>query len=368
LPLFAFLFTYSSTLGQVCPGTEATVVIQSALRESPNAFTFEVAINNSGTPTLTFAALGGGILGVPVGTTGTLTVVEQPSANGFALNNFTPNYSTTAGFGTVPLMRWTNTPVTSGFPTMPVSSTKVAKLRFTRTGGTLLPSGDFPLTWQPTGSANAPAVTSYCNGNGSSVPLTQGAGLITMGATVFPIDLLDFSAKALDKINVIEWSTASELNTAWHIVERSASGSDNWEQIGKVGGAGTSSDQHNYKLEDKQPLAKSYYRLRSVDFDDQEELSKVVLVSRRSGIFGVTGAYPSPTSDRVSVQFESLGEEVVTLQIFDFNGRLVLQQEALADKGVNLTEVDMSSLQAGTYTIHLVSTDVVSAQVKVVKQ
>ncbi len=91
------------------------------------------------------------------------------------------------------------------------------------------------------------------------------------------------------------------------------------------------------------------------------------LAKNNAKAVGVTGAYPSPTSDRLTVQFESLEEMAVTLQIFDFNGRLVLQQEILADKGVNLSEVDMTGLQAGTYSVQIASRDAVSSQVKVVK-
>lgn len=363
--LLAYILCFVSyfSFAQIFPPATGTVkaILANAQKPSADVITFEVWIQNeTSLPGLGFKAYGGGVVGIPAGTTGTLAVTEQPSANGFAIPNFTPNYNATAGPGSVPLMRWTSNP-TGGTPTIPSAATKVAKFTFTRTGGTALPSTP-SLAWT-TGTANPPQIV--VNDGVSSQTLTV-ANLLLSAA--LPVDLVDFKARTTGATNLIEWVTASERNTAWHVVERSANGTDNWEQIGKVAAAGTSSEQHTYSMEDKQPLAKTYYRLRSIDFDGQEERSNVVLVARKQGIFGVTGAYPSPTADRVTLQFESLEEMPVTVQVFDFNGRLVMKQDVLADKGVNLSELDMTNLQAGTYTLHLVTADAVSAQVKVVKQ
>ena len=212
------------------------------------------------------------------------------------------------------------------------------------------------------------AITTFSLAMGNLVlPNSANATPIAFTAPL-PIDLLDFNAKPLAKSNMIEWSTASERNAAWHIVERSKDGVGNWERIGKVQAAGTSTVVKKYALEDKAPLATSYYRLRSVDFDGSEDRSKVVVVHRKSGIFGVTSVYPSPTTDKVNVQYESNEESGVTFQMFDITGRLVMQQKAQALKGINMAELDMTSLAVGVYTIQVMTESEISSQVKVVKQ
>ncbi|HFA49167.1 MAG TPA: hypothetical protein ENJ95_09135, partial [Bacteroidetes bacterium] len=76
------------------------------------------------------------------------------------------------------------------------------------------------------------------------------AGVITLYAcpegVLLPIELKYFRAVPEDKTNNITWATSSELNTEWHIVERSATGTGNWEKMGQIEGAGTSNENHIY--------------------------------------------------------------------------------------------------------------------------
>jgi hypothetical protein len=358
------LLMYSGILfGQ----NQITLTMGDPTNVTATSFEFKIFLANTGSSTLKLSAAQPQIFqtgtSVPVSPTPLYSLVSEGSTF-TSLNNPTPSYNNST-------FRLAQSPIGAAASAVliPNTATEFATVRITSNGGPIT----YPVTLNFRTSTPNTTLSAYVDASTTTTTFSLANNNLVNGpslevAAPLPVDLVYFRARATGATNLIEWITASELNNAWHIVERSTNGTDNWEQIGKVGGAGTSSDQHSYQLEDRQPLAQSYYRLRSVDFDGQEERSNVVMVSRRSGIFGVTGAYPSPTSDRVSVQFESMEETAVTIQMFDFNGRLVLQQEVLADKGVNLSEVDMSSLQAGTYTVHLLSIDNISAQVKVVKQ
>src|SRR5690606_29273558 len=77
-----------------------------------------------------------------------------------------------------------------------------------------------------------------------------------------PIELLRFDAIPGESDVKLEWETATELNNSHFEVERSADGR-NFQQIGTVGGHGTTSQVIAYEFTDNSPLSgKSFYRLK----------------------------------------------------------------------------------------------------------
>lgn len=113
--------------------------------------------------------------------------------------------------------------------------------------------------------------TSDCN-NSSDDPLSNG----------LPIELILFEVSALENFNLIEWTTASEVNNEYFILEKSLSGMD-FASIGRLSGAGWSSSNINYSILDTNPTAGiSYYRLIQNDFDGNFEISDMISISRAS--------------------------------------------------------------------------------------
>ena len=60
-----------------------------------------------------------------------------------------------------------------------------------------------------------------------------------------PVELVRFDAKAAGRVADLTWVTASERNSAWFVVERSANGRD-FSALGRVAAAGTSATSHTY--------------------------------------------------------------------------------------------------------------------------
>lgn len=340
--------------GQSCPGNEGTVDIQNVVVINNNTFTFEVWVQNSGSTTNTMTAFGGGILGLPSGIDGNFTVVQQPSTLGFTgFNPLNPNFNATAGFGGVPIMRWTSNPISSPGPSMPTSLTKFAKFQFQRTSGTAL-SGTITLSWQPYPSGNNPQIVTYCNGNINPQTLSFADNTLIGNGESFqalPIELVLVEAKAIDRINLIHWVTASEVNASVHIVEKSQNGQSYWKEIGRVPTHGNSTTTQNYQYIDEAPWAKTYYRLKMVDFGGAYEYSKIVSVQRKTGKFAVTHIAPNPTKDFVSIKSFIPEEGTVTLRLKNVLGQEVSVQSFQVEKGENTQELNLSKLPAGTYVL-----------------
>ncbi len=192
-----------------------------------------------------------------------------------------------------------------------------------------------------------------------------GINLSPIGA--LPLALTSFSGKAMRTSNMVEWVTTNEQNTKLHIVERSADGKTAWTTVGTKDAAGNSISERIYTLEDKQPIAMGYYRLRTIDNDAKETTSKIIVVERKNDKFGISNVFPVPTEKAVTVQFETTAETEVIITLTNLTGSEVHRETMSATKGINARTLDMSYLPQGTYllTINNGSERVIE---KVVKQ
>lgn len=184
---------------------------------------------------------------------------------------------------------------------------------------------------------------------------------------VLPLELKSFTGQVKGSMNMLSWETLTEKNVQSHIVERSLDGSG-WSEVGRRAGFGNSTVSVKYSLEDRAPLAKAYYRLRSVDFDGQENYSNTIVLTRKGEQFGITGVSPSPTKDNVTVQFNATQEEKVTIRVMDMTGHLVLEQTMEAVPNMNELTLSLQALQAGMYTVTVNNDTGASAPVRLVKQ
>jgi hypothetical protein len=199
---------------------------------------------------------------------------------------------------------------------------------------------------------------------------TSGAFTLTTSGTgvtvTVPIELQSFTGEVQGSVNLLNWETASEINVKSHIVERSVDG-QRWTQVGAVTAKGNSLKSVKYALEDRNPLVKAYYRLRSVDFDGKENLSNSIALIRKGKNFGITNIYPSPTFSNVIVQFSATSEEKVTVRIMDMTGRLVMQQVTAVVKDINELPITLTDFPSGVYSVTVSNSTGVSAPVRFVK-
>jgi Secretion system C-terminal sorting domain len=168
-----------------------------------------------------------------------------------------------------------------------------------------------------------------------------------------PVELKSFTAVAKDKVNAIQWQTATELNVAKFIVERSNNGATHWLSIGEEKIVGNSTNLQTYNLTDNNPLSMSYYRLQTIDVNGKKLLSNVVSVARKVRHLNITNVFPVPTSNDVNVQFEAKNNEQVTLTITTITGQVVHQSKVTAKEGFNTQTILMTNFENGLYFMSL---------------
>jgi hypothetical protein len=195
------------------------------------------------------------------------------------------------------------------------------------------------------------------------------------GGQHLPISLMSFSGKQ-NKDNIdLAWKTASEINSDYFTVEKSAD-CKTFETAGKLDGAGNSNMVLKYDFVDKGAAAeakstKIYYRLKQTDFDGKFTYSGIIVInlnSEESSGIEILSASPNPFKNDVFLSFSSISEGPVVMKLYDMNGKLVKEQETEVMEGVNtLTLSDNASLPKGMYFINVEMNNVKTKIIKLIK-
>ena len=173
------------------------------------------------------------------------------------------------------------------------------------------------------------------------------------GITALPAEFTKFTAEAEALANRLDWTTATELNVDFFAVERSTNGSD-WIDIGTVKAIGNSTVAVDYQYLDRQPLATTYYRLRTVDLDGYMEYSDVVQVTRPHGTSSAS-LTPNPTKGEVTLTLDLVVGEEVIVTVTDIAGRVVSRTDYTLAEGLHTLDIDLSDRASGIYFVQLQS-------------
>ena len=176
--------------------------------------------------------------------------------------------------------------------------------------------------------------------------------------SALPIKLINFTAIENLGKNILQWKTATEINSAYFNIERSSNGQD-YEVIGTVNAAGFSSVDIDYSFTDVAPLAGlNYYRLAMVDKDNSKEYSNIVFVSTKNNqSLNIVTAQLSSGKKSIAITIASNKNQKVNIVLFDANGSMLLNTTVLLQKGLNTINKNTTQLSAGIYYVQLVSTD-----------
>jgi Secretion system C-terminal sorting domain len=225
-------------------------------------------------------------------------------------------------------------------------------------------------------TAPAPAGTLFTNSSETTTnPPCHTVGIFVSqgfcaGATVtgssgvcatstIPIELANFTARTYANLVELTWLTASETNNKGFQIERSDDGFY-FSPINFVRGKGNSKGFTTYKLVDNTALTgvNYYYRLRQMDLNGTESLSKVIGVKTSQG--DKVYVAPNPANSQLNIYFS--GEEAY-IQVYDLVGRLVLTQK---NEHTGNRSLDISSLKSGNYIVEITVNGFISRE-KLVK-
>jgi len=167
--------------------------------------------------------------------------------------------------------------------------------------------------------------------------------------TPLPVELANFSGKAFDNFNELNWTTLSEINNDRFELERSVNGTE-FIKVGTVEGKGTTSETSDYVFDDEKIENRNYYyRLKQIDFNGKYKYSGIILLKREvSKDDLVSLIFPNPFTDVVNISFNKQIKESVLVELFDLAGKKIYSQ-IHPSEGVHIT-VNFSNVALGSGT------------------
>ncbi|TVT41518.1 T9SS type A sorting domain-containing protein [Hymenobacter setariae] len=196
---------------------------------------------------------------------------------------------------------------------------------------------------------------------GSTIAVAQ-AGVV---AAPLPVVLTTFEAARNAATVVCKWTTASEQNSNYFVVERSADGQA-YSALGKVASGGTTTQVRNYSYLDAKPLpGTAYYRLRLVDKDGTESFSPVAVVTEAASATSAPLASVAPNPGTSLFELITPNSPLLEANIYTTLGKHICRLRPTTGQTQRIP-FDLSTYPAGIYLVQVQMASG-STTVKVVK-
>ncbi|MBS0635543.1 MAG: hypothetical protein JSR37_08790 [Verrucomicrobia bacterium] len=167
--------------------------------------------------------------------------------------------------------------------------------------------------------------------------------------------LTHITAWQQDKVNQVQWTTATEQGIQQYIVERSSDG-QSFKQIGVAVTPRNTGKTEVYGMTDKEPVVgDNYYRIQIINKDAAPAYSNVVMVKVLKGKPAFTVS-PNPVqkSQQLQVTYTNMDAGRYALLLYSSDGKKVLQRSITLDGSAATQTISLPlSLAAATYRLVL---------------
>lgn len=166
-----------------------------------------------------------------------------------------------------------------------------------------------------------------------------------------PVHLLNFNALPLQASVKVVWSTSSEINNDFFVVEKSLDGKI-WNELGRVEASENSNTVSKYNMLDNTPvLGLQYYRLKQFDLNGEFTYSQIASARFTEELLETVSIAPNPAKNLVNVMLLDNEDENASISLINSIGQTVLHFENVSGSVLTL---NMSDLANGVYQLHIV--------------
>ena len=163
------------------------------------------------------------------------------------------------------------------------------------------------------------------------------------------------TAKVEDGTSILTWTTLSEKNNQFFIVERSEDGIT-FEKAVQLEGAGQSDQQKKYRfVEIASTFSRTFYRLVQVDYGGAINISHTVIVNRKGedSQFNITAISAGSTDRYFSMVLNSSVDKELAYRVMTQLGEVKKSGKSSLIKGTNALAIDLADLEVKTYQLSL---------------
>ncbi|MFN0255224.1 family 10 glycosylhydrolase [Pedobacter ureilyticus] len=181
------------------------------------------------------------------------------------------------------------------------------------------------------------------------------ASNVVPDAVTLPVKLINFAAKKDNNRVKVEWSTASEINSDYFLIEKA--GADGvFRYLDKQNSSPENTAEiKNYVAIDNYPFnGTNYYRL--TQFDKNGEVSKPAFtaVDFNELILVNAKAFPNPTQKEINFSLENFEGKSIKTRLINLYGQIVHEEEFNTQNGTNQYQLGIKNeLPKGQYILTL---------------
>lgn len=171
------------------------------------------------------------------------------------------------------------------------------------------------------------------------------------GCDPLPVELVRFTAMNSQDHVMLSWTTSTEINNDFFILEYSIDDVV-YESLSELRGAGNSVKELTYKWKDENPSnGITYYRLTQIDFDGTSEVISVIRNEFDWNSKSVV--YPTKAGEEVTILLNSAKIGSAEIEILDLSGIVQIRQAKELKIGQNRIKVKTADLPTGNYIVIL---------------
>ncbi|MCB9310956.1 MAG: T9SS type A sorting domain-containing protein [Lewinellaceae bacterium] len=178
-----------------------------------------------------------------------------------------------------------------------------------------------------------------------SFSLCQEVNYLSAGVVsgLLPVTWLSIEIFGRDGQNTLSWELSEEKNVQKYTILASSEGIS-WDEVGEVVSSNTKKYNFILDLDNRY----TFFKVVAIDFDGKMNTSPIVNLSHRKD--GTNTIFPNPTNDLIQINMGEKDGLPVHLQLFDVNGRLVLDKYVMDQSSVSLKE---HNFEYGLYFLQL---------------
>jgi len=203
-----------------------------------------------------------------------------------------------------------------------------------------------------------------------TVPVNGFSGFYMTSAKMgaLSIKLTYFKGTQTGKKHFLSWKVVCTSSEAKFELQRSSDGS-NYTSIYAFA-ASKERCENPFDFTDAAPAdGKNYYRLKMIDVDSKVNYSHTVLLTQKSGRFDLISINPNIVKNETAVlKIDAFEKQTITIVVSDFTDRVIQQQTASLQTGLNQITLQTSNLPAGIYNVTAYSNNAKPKALKLIKQ
>jgi hypothetical protein len=183
--------------------------------------------------------------------------------------------------------------------------------------------------------------------------------IVVTSVLALPVKFTGLNASVMGSSVKVNWETATEVNIASYVVERSYNGRD-FSSVANTPAKENGAGLKSYSWTDNAPLnGLSFYRIKAIEKDGQVTYTSIVKINTGSTKLEITVA-PNPVRNgELNVQLSSLTKGTYSVRVFNNVGQVVFASQVSAEGGSLSQSFRLpSTVRTGVYTLQVTGNDV----------